>query len=156
MAAEQQLALPGQPGGSPILINLIHEMHNLRMLCGDITAVQAFASNATRGFAVEDTVAVNLRFVSGVLGSFMRSDTVASAPSWEQTSHDNKAYASYPDEDCYLIADTMGSLAVPTMRLKTYPRPEDRSWWKTFEVSVVGMGARRPAEAPDGAFRRCH
>jgi predicted dehydrogenase len=25
------------------------------------------------------------------------------------------------------------------MRLKTYPRPEDRSWWKPFEVGVVGM-----------------
>jgi predicted dehydrogenase len=25
------------------------------------------------------------------------------------------------------------------MRLKTYPRPEDRSWWKEFEVGVAGM-----------------
>jgi predicted dehydrogenase len=28
---------------------------------------------------------------------------------------------------------------VPTMRLKTYPRVEDRSWWKEFEVGLVGM-----------------
>jgi len=25
------------------------------------------------------------------------------------------------------------------MRLKTYPRLEDRSWWTPFEVGVVGM-----------------
>ena len=25
------------------------------------------------------------------------------------------------------------------MRLKTYPRPEDRSWWKPFEEGTVGM-----------------
>jgi len=25
------------------------------------------------------------------------------------------------------------------MRLKTYPRSEDRSWWKPFEVGVVAM-----------------
>jgi predicted dehydrogenase len=25
------------------------------------------------------------------------------------------------------------------MRLKTYPRPEDRSWWKPFEVGTVGL-----------------
>jgi predicted dehydrogenase len=128
-----------EPGAGPILLNMIHEVHNLRMLCGDISAVQAFASHATRGFAVEDTVAINLRFANGMLGTFMLSDTAACARSWEQTSQENKAYPSYDDEDCYVITGTNGSLSVPTMRLKTYPRPEDRSWWKEFEVGVVGM-----------------
>jgi predicted dehydrogenase len=126
-------------GAGPILLNMIHEVHNLRMLCGDIVAVQAFASHATRGFPVEDTVAINLRFANGALGTFMLSDTAACARSWEQTSQENKAYPSYADEDCYVIAGTNGSLSVPTMRLKTYPRPEDRSWWKAFEEGVVGM-----------------
>lgn len=126
-------------GGGPILLNMIHEVHNLRMLCGEIVAVQAFASQAARGFPVEDTVAINLRFASGALGSFMLSDTAACPRSWEQTSQENKAYPSYADEDCYVIAGTNGSLSVPTMRLKTYPRPEDRSWWKEFEVGVVGL-----------------
>ncbi|KNZ32657.1 MAG: oxidoreductase [Methylibium sp. NZG] len=133
-----------QPGGGPILINLIHEVHNLRMLCGEIVAVQAFASNATRGAAVEDTVAINLRFASGVLGSFMLSDTAACARSWEQTSQENPAYPSYADEDCYVVAGTHGSLSVPTMRLKTYARPGDRSWWKPFECSVVGLQRADP------------
>ncbi|APW40072.1 oxidoreductase [Rhodoferax koreense] len=128
-----------EPGAGPILLNMIHEVHNLRMLCGDIVAVQAFASSATRSFAVEDTVAINLRFSNGALGTFMLSDTAASARSWEQTSQENKAYPSYDDEDCYVISGTNGSLSVPTMRLKTYPRPEDRSWWKPFEVGTVGM-----------------
>ena len=126
-------------GAGPILLNMIHEVHSLRMLCGDIVAVQAFASHATRGFVVEDTVAINLRFASGVLGTFMLSDTAACPRSWEQTSQENKAYASYDDEDCYVITGTNGSLSVPTMRLKTYPRAQDRSWWKEFEVGVVGM-----------------
>ncbi|MBT9550112.1 MAG: Gfo/Idh/MocA family oxidoreductase [Hydrogenophaga sp.] len=126
-------------GGGPILINMIHEVHNLRMLCGEIVAVQAFQSSATRGFAVEDTVAINLRFANGALGSFMLSDTAACPRSWEQTSQENKAYATYEDEDCYVVAGTHGSLSVPTMRLKTYPRDEDRSWWKPFEVGTVGM-----------------
>ena len=126
-------------GAGPILINMIHEVHNLRMLCGDIIAVQAFASHAIRGFAVEDTVAINLRFASGVLGTFMLSDTAACARSWEQTSQENKVYPSYDDEDCYVISGTNGSLSVPTMRLKTYARAEDRSWWQEFEVGVVGM-----------------
>jgi predicted dehydrogenase len=126
-------------GAGPILINMIHEVHNLRMLCGEIVAVQAFASHATRGFEVEDTVVINLRFGSGALGTFLLSDTAACARSWEQTSQENKAYASYDDEDCYVITGTNGSLSVPTMRIKTYSRAEDRSWWKSFEVGVVGM-----------------
>jgi predicted dehydrogenase len=135
-----------QIGGGPILLNLIHEIHNLRLLCGEIAAVQAISSNAVRGFAVEDTVAINLRFASGALGTFMLSDTAASARSWEQTSQENKAYPSYDDEDCYIISGTNGSLAVPTMRLRTYPRPQDRSWWKPFETGVVGMQRGDPLQ----------
>jgi predicted dehydrogenase len=133
-----------EPGGGPMLINMIHEVHNLRMLCGEIVAVQAVASHAVRGFPVEDTVAINLRFANGALGTFMLSDTAACARSWEQTSQENKAYASDADEDCYVVAGTFGSLSVPTMRLKTYARAEDRSWWKPFESDVVGVVREDP------------
>jgi predicted dehydrogenase len=131
-------------GGGPILINLIHEIHNLRMLCGDIVAVQAMSSNAVRGFQVEDTAVINLQFASGVLGTFLLSDTAASAKSWEQTSQENKDYATYGDEDCYVIAGDMGSLSVPTMRLKTYPKAADRSWFKPFQVDVLELQREDP------------
>ena len=39
---------------------------------------------------------------------------------------------------------TFGSLSVPTMRLRTYARAEDRSWWKPFEESVVGLARTDP------------
>ncbi len=128
-----------QRGAGPILLNLIHEVHNLRMLCGEIVAVQAFASHAVRGFEVEDSAAISLRFANGALGTFMLSDTAASARSWEQTSQENKAYSSYPDEDCYVIAGTLGSLSVPTMRLKTYATPGEASWWKPFASETLAL-----------------
>jgi predicted dehydrogenase len=128
-----------EPGGGPILLNMIHEVHCLRLLCGEIAAVQAFSSNAVRGLVVEDTVAITLQFASGALGTFLLSDTAASARSWEQTSQENPAYPSHGDEDCYVVSGTNGTLSVPTMRIKTYPRPQDRSWWKPFEQGVVGM-----------------
>ena len=133
-----------QVGGGPVLINLIHEIHNLRMLCGDIVEVQAMCSDDVRGFEVEDTAAINFRFASGVLATFLVSDTAASARSWEQTTQENPAYASYDDEDCYVIAGTMGSLSVPTMRLKTYAQADDRSWFKPFQSSTLELQREDP------------
>lgn len=133
-----------EAGGGPVLINMIHEIGNLRSLCGEIVAVQAQASNATRGFAVEDTVAVSLRFASGALGTFMLSDTAACARSWEQTARENHDYPSYDDEDCYVLAGTQGSLSIPTMRLKYYGKREDRSWWKPFETAVASLEEADP------------
>ena len=133
-----------EPGGGPILLNMIHEVGNLRALVGEIVAVQAFASSAIRGFPVEDTVAINLRFASGALGTFLLSDTAASPRSWEQTSRENQSYPTYPDEDCYVIAGTDGSLAVPTMRLKTYATKANRSWWTPFQASVAAFERADP------------
>jgi len=133
-----------RPGGGPILINMIHEVDALRSLMGEIVAVQAQASNAARGFEVEDTVAITLRFTSGALGTFMLSDTAASPRSWEQTSRENTAYATYGDEDAYVVMGTHGSLAIPTMRLRTYARDEDRSWFKPFATEVVALQRADP------------
>jgi predicted dehydrogenase len=135
-----------EPGGGPILINMIHEIGSLRALCGEISAVQAFASSATRGFPVEDTVAINLCFANGALGTFMLSDTAASGRSWEQTAQENKSYATYADEDCYLIVGTDGSLAVPTMRLRTYAAKQDRSWWKPMHSDVAAIDRADPLQ----------
>lgn len=133
-----------EQGGGPILLNLIHEIGNLRTLCGEIVAVQAMGSNAARGFAVEDTVSIGLRFANGALGTFLLSDTAGCARSWEQTSQENPVYPSYDDEDCYVISGKNGSLSVPTLRLKHYAG--ERSWWKPFETAVAQVQRRDPLE----------
>jgi predicted dehydrogenase len=131
-----------QPGGGPILLNLIHEVDNLMHLVGDIVSVQAVASNATRGYPVEDTAAIALRFAGGALGTFMLSDAAASARSWEQTSQENKAYATYEDEDAYHIAGTRGSLSIPTMRVRTFPGR--RSWYEPMDTATESLDRSDP------------
>jgi predicted dehydrogenase len=133
-------------GGGPILLNMIHEIGNLRSLCGEIVAVQAFTSNATRKFPVEDTAAIALKFGSGTLGTFILSDTAASDRSWEHTSGEDPRYAeAHTDEgDCYLVAGTFGSLAIPTMRLQRYRTAADQSWHKALEKSVIPLEVADP------------
>ena len=131
-----------QPGGGPILINLIHEVNNLLSLVGDIVEVHAKSSNATRKFPVEDTTAMIFTFAGGALGTFMLSDTAASPRSWEQTSQENKSYQSFADEDAYHIAGTIGSLSIPTMRLKVYHGT--RSWWEPLTSTTEAVDRSDP------------
>jgi len=88
------------------------------------------------------------------LATFMLWDTAASPRSWEQTSRENTSYPSYADEDCYVIARTLGSLSVPTMRLKTYSRGTQPSWLNPFQAGVVEVDRADPLERqlqPGGA-----
>ena len=55
---------------------------------------------------------------------------------------ENATYASHPDEDCYHLAGTTGSLSVPTMRLRVYPGT--RSWWEPFDTSTVDLERSDP------------
>jgi predicted dehydrogenase len=131
-----------EPGGGPVLLNLIHEVNNLQSLVGDIVRVHAVTSNSARGFPVEDTAAMVFTFANGALGTFLLSDSAASPRSWEQTSRENLSYASYPDEDCYHVAGTTGSLSVPTLRLRTYPGV--RSWWARFDTATAELERSDP------------
>ena len=131
-----------QPGGGPILINLIHDIDALRMLVGEIVAVQAMASSHVRHFPVEDTVAVALRFAGGALGSMLVSDAAASSLSWEMTAGEDPAFPRHDGRDCYVIAGTRGSLGIPTMRLTTYDG--EPSWMGLTRMSTVRVRRADP------------
>jgi predicted dehydrogenase len=134
-------------GGGPVLINLIHEIGNLRALCGEIDSVQAMLSNAIRGSDVEDTAVINFKFLSGALGSFILSDTAASSKSWEQTSEENPNFFSDPTENCYLISGTRGSLAIPSMKLNFYNSRQESSWLLPFQEEKISFVKVDPLEA---------
>jgi predicted dehydrogenase len=116
-----EVAWRREPGGGPLLINLIHDIDSLRFICGEVIEVQALTASMVRGFPVEDTAALLLRFAGGALGTMVVSDATPSPWSWELTSGENAAYPKQ-DQPCYILAGSSGSLSVPTMELWSYPQ----------------------------------
>jgi predicted dehydrogenase len=107
-------------GSGVVMQNLIHVMDDLRNLCGDIATVQAAGSNAARGFVVEDTVAIILRFRNGALGTLAISDTVAAPWNWEMTSGELKWFPR-TNESCYFIGGSEGSISLPRLEVWNHP-----------------------------------
>jgi predicted dehydrogenase len=108
-----------EPGGGPVLINLIHEIDMLRFLCGEVVQVQALSSNAVRGFAVEDTAAALLRFENGALGTVLLSDTAVAPWCWDFCAGEQDQYPRQ-DVNALFIAGTQGSLSLPDLSLWRY------------------------------------
>ncbi|WP_206114983.1 Gfo/Idh/MocA family protein [Rhizobium anhuiense] len=103
-----------EPGGGPLLINLIHDIDCLRFICGDIDEVMAFTSNAVRSFEVEDTASVSVRFAGGALGTLLMSDTAVSPFNWD-TAAGQALYFPHQPENSYHLAGTKAALSIPCM-----------------------------------------
>ncbi len=127
-------------GGGPLLINAIHDIDCFRFLCGEIESVQAIASNGVRGFQVEDTAAVALRFRSGALGTFLLSDVVPSPWFWETASGQALYFPAQP-ENAYTIGGTNASLALPSGTF--WRHPTDGDWRSPLVRSRLPLGDQR-------------
>ncbi|HZM33087.1 MAG TPA: Gfo/Idh/MocA family oxidoreductase [Burkholderiales bacterium] len=114
-----------EPGGGPILINLIHDLDLMRFLFGEIDSVQAFVSSAVRGHAVEDSAAVIARFANGALATFTVSDTATAPWNYDLASGEAERFPRQ-DVDAYFVSGTEGSLTLP--RLERWSYRERRGW----------------------------
>ena len=107
-------------GGGPILINLIHDVDQLRFLFGDIESVQAMASNTIRGFEVEDTATVLFRFCNGALGTVTVSDTAAAPWNWDLSAGEAERFPRQA-VNSHFLSGTEGSLTLPRLEFWRYP-----------------------------------
>jgi predicted dehydrogenase len=130
------VAWRSEPGGGPLLINCIHDVDDLRYICGEIEEVRAFLSSGMRKFKVEDTAAIALRFANGALGTVTLSDSVAAPWAWEITSGEYAFYARQ-HENCYFFAGSEGSLAFPRMELWSYPGR--KGWHDPLSMTKVAV-----------------
>lgn len=118
-----------QKGGGPILINIIHEVDNLRFICGDVSEIHARANRLIRTGEVEDTVAINFELVSGTLGTALVSDTTPSPWSYELVSGENSDYFK-TDQDCYRFLGSKAALSFPHTDVWSHPHGREKGWWE--------------------------
>lgn len=121
-----------RPGGGPVLINLIHEIDMLRFVCGEITDVMAMSSNAVRGFDVEDSASVALRFECGALATVLISDTAPSPWSWEQASGENHPTFPENQENPTRLFGTEAAMEFPRLKIWRHDGAVD---WNSSLVS---------------------
>ncbi len=114
-----------EPGAGPVFTNLIHDIDLMRALCGEVTAVQAIATNAIRGYVVEESAAVLLQFANGAVGTMSVSDTAVAPWSWETTAGENPDFPK-TGESCYRIAGTLGSISIPDLHV--WHQDGSRDW----------------------------
>ncbi|OAF19968.1 Gfo/Idh/MocA family protein [Bradyrhizobium neotropicale] len=141
-----EMAWRREPGGGPVLINLIHEIDLIRHLCGEIVSVQAIASNAVRGFDVEDSAAVLLRLANGALVTLNLSDTAAAPWSWDLASGESPNYPPQPVAvQTHFLSGTEGSLALPTLDHWHYA--SGKSWFAPITRDSVTFERGDPYRA---------
>lgn len=140
-----------EAGGGPLLINCIHDIDLLRHLVGEIVEVQAMASHARRGFPVEDTAAILMRFANGALGTFSLTDAAVSPWSWELSAGENPAFPN-AGETCYMIAGAKGALAIP--RLDVWEQPGAPGWLEPLSATRVAAAPRDPLTLQIAQFAR--
>jgi predicted dehydrogenase len=139
------LAWRRQKGGGPILINLIHDIDLMRHLYGEIDSVQALTSNATRGFEVEDTAVVALRFRNGALGTVTVSDTTVAPWNWDLAAGEAERFPRQ-DVDAHFYSGTEGSLTLPRLEVWRYRRDHGAAlgWQDPLTVERTAVHASCP------------
>jgi predicted dehydrogenase len=100
--------------GSPVMINLVHEVDLLRFLFGDVVSVAGVGSNAQRGSARVESGAVVLGFESGMAATIAFADTTPSPWGFEAGTGENPNIAT-TGADYLRIAGTQGAVSFPSM-----------------------------------------
>ena len=110
----------------------------MHYLFGPVTRVHAektLSRRAQDADSAEEGAAITIRFVSGVVGTFVLSDSVASPHSFEGGTGENPMLAK-TGADVYRIFGAQGTLSVPDMVLSTYESGK-AGWEQSMNVRKV-------------------
>lgn len=100
--------------GSPIMINLVHEVDLLRFLFGDPVHVSGFGSGHLRNQGRIESGAVTLGFATGLVASLVFADTTPSPWGFEAGIGENPNIGT-TGQDMLRIMGTKGAIDFPSL-----------------------------------------
>ena len=102
--------------GSPVLINLIHDIDLLRALLGEVVATAALPGKRLRGSPRVESGAVALQFDSGATATISFADTTPSPWGFEAGTGENP-HIGTTGQDMLFITGTRGAVSYPSLTL---------------------------------------
>lgn len=103
-------------GGSPVMINLVHDLDLLRFWFGEISALAALPGARLRGTPRLESGAVALTHASGVAATISFADTAPSPWGFEAGTGENPGIGR-TGQDMLWIAGTEGGVGFPSLTL---------------------------------------
>lgn len=103
-------------GGSPVLINLVHDIDTLRFVVGEIVATAALRGRGLRGESRIESGAIALAFEHGATGTISFADTTPSPWGFEAATGENPNIGT-TGQDVMWISGTDGAISFPSMTL---------------------------------------
>lgn len=114
-------------GGSPVMINLVHDIDLLRFTIGEITQTTALRGASQRGTDRIESGAIALMFENGATGTISFADTTPSPWGFEAGTGENPNIGT-TSQDMMWITGTKGAISFPSMTLwrgNDWGRPAD-------------------------------
>lgn len=102
--------------GSPLRINLVHDVDLLRHLLGEITDVAGFAAQTQRRTGRVESGAIALQFASGATGTISFADCAPSPWGFEAGTGENP-HIGTTGQDMLWITGTRGGISFPSLTL---------------------------------------
>jgi len=102
--------------GSPVMINLVHDIDILRFAIGEIVQTTALRGRSQRGAARVETGVIALGFETGAVGTLAFSDVTPSPWGFEAGTGENPNIGA-THQDMMWITGTKGALSFPSMTL---------------------------------------
>ncbi|WP_170770805.1 Gfo/Idh/MocA family protein [Ruegeria lacuscaerulensis] len=131
-------------GGSPVMINLVHDIDVLRFVIGEISEIAALRGASLRGTDRIESGAVALAFENGATGTISFADTAPSPWGFEAGIGENPNIGT-THQDMMWITGTRGAISFPSLTLwqgKDWGTPSERVEFDKPAQSCVPLDAQ--------------